>query len=92
MCVLALRGFYNHMSARFPLTTSKIILYVDRVNINFNFNFYFASLLPFLCCFTNSYALYIVSYFVLKSNSFWLNMHIVYFTIHNSFLLRRLSR
>lgn len=47
MCVLALRGFYNHISARFPLTTSKIIFYVDRVYINFNFNFYFASLLHF---------------------------------------------
>lgn len=54
MCVFSIHElFHNHLSARCPLTSSKIILYVDRVyfNFNFSFNFLFTSLLLcFLCC------------------------------------------
>lgn len=53
MCVFSLHEvFHNHLSARCPLTTSKIILYVDRVYFNFNFNFLFASLLLCFLCFS----------------------------------------
>lgn len=90
MCVFSLHElFHNHLSARCPLTTSKIILSIGSTSTS-------TSIFSLLLCFSASfasvlYALYIV-YSVLKSNSFWLNMHIVCFTIHNSFLLRRLSR